>query len=600
MDRRCRIRAPRIITSRARRRSTAAMAHAGPAAAPFPLVVSHPVPPLPAGPGAVRAAAGPEMSLTADRTNYLVAEREFPTYGVTGAAPNQPILWSLWLDGVNVVEDQPFDTETDGQGNWFGRGSLWNAGHVGFWEILAKTTERQASVRLLVSADFGQVQPTRAHEMLGVTHVAGLYRFAVPDSDLEPESFLVEGAKHVRNLGARHLFVHLSPQYRRDYSFDDFGEAPYRSLTELAGSPLYRELFSLAFETFVLTSYTFVNWQWIQSRGQVGAVRFDPDGEREELAELVCHLAATYPAKSFIVKNWEGDWQMKLSYDTDSVASEQQVAEFVEWMHARQDGITLGRSRCTAQRVKHAIEFNLIHQAQRGLRSMLASVMPSVDSDLIAYASWWSLGRAGGLTRNLRDDIAFIRTLPGIGNRPLIVTEFGLSYLAADLQQRTAEAVEALSLAQVPMAFYWQIFDNGPDLALVGRDATRFESWHTIRSFIQVQNDAVFVPDETILPQRIVAGQQYPVRIAVRNQGILFDPVIGYALGLLDAQGRLLQVVWVRREVPAGSVATLEFTLNAPPVAGVYSLRMFQHGVELFGEEMPVEVHADAADGEAN
>ena len=41
--------------------------------------------------------------------------------------------------------------------------------------------------------------------MLGVTHVAGLYRFATPQSYLEPESFMVEGAKHVRNLGARRL-----------------------------------------------------------------------------------------------------------------------------------------------------------------------------------------------------------------------------------------------------------------------------------------------------------------------------------------------------------------------------------------------------------
>ena len=143
--------------------------------------------------------------------------------------------------------------------------------------------------------------------MLGVTHVGGLYRFATPDSELTPESFLVEGAKHVRNLGAHHLFAYLSPQYRSDYEFDDFGPVNYTSLTSLAASPAYRKLFDLPFETFVLTTYTFANWDWIQSRGKTDAVPFDADGERDELAELVRHLVASYPSKRFILKNWEGD-----------------------------------------------------------------------------------------------------------------------------------------------------------------------------------------------------------------------------------------------------------------------------------------------------
>jgi hypothetical protein len=63
------------------------------------------------------------------------------------------------------------------------------------------------------------------------------------------------------------------------------------------------------------------------------------------------------------------------------------------------------------------------------------------------------------------------------------------------------------------MAFYWQIFDNGPEVALVGREATRFASWHTIRTLIGARNDAAFVPDETTLPGQIVAGQQYPVAL---------------------------------------------------------------------------------------
>jgi hypothetical protein len=154
------------------------------------------------------------------------------------------------------------------------------------------------------------------------------------------------------------------------------------------------------------------------------------------------------------------------------------------------------------------------------------------------------------------------------------------------------QAVEAFSSAGIPMAFYWEIFDNGPHVGLVGPEATRFESWHRLRHSLGVRNEAAFLSDESRLPERIVTGLQYQVTIAVRNSGNLFDPVVGYSLGLADKQGKLQQVVWVRREVATGELVTFEFTLHAPPTAGTYVLRMLQHGVEFFGEELPIEVHS--------
>jgi hypothetical protein len=190
--------------------------------------------------------------------------------------------------------------------------------------------------------------------------------------------------------------------------------------------------------------------------------------------------------------------------------------------------------------------------------------------------------------------LILVRNFPGIGHRRLIVTEFGLSNLELNLQERTTEVVGAFSHASVPLALYWSIFDNGPNLGLVGREATRFESWHTLRRFLGTQNDAAFVRDETTLPQQITAGQQYPVTITIRNMGVIFDPVVGYALGLFNSEGGLQQIVWVRREVGGGETIALEFVLHAPDLPGVYLFRMFQHGVELFGEEMPLEVHASS------
>src|SRR5687768_531984 len=95
------IQVPKIVTTRARRKTVREKVGA-PTAAPFRLVISRPVPHLFEEASVVRAAAAtpPAMSLSADRTNYVVSESEFPTYALTGGAPSHTILWSLWRNGV--------------------------------------------------------------------------------------------------------------------------------------------------------------------------------------------------------------------------------------------------------------------------------------------------------------------------------------------------------------------------------------------------------------------------------------------------------------------------------------------------------------------
>ena len=158
---------PVILTAHARLQDHEVLAEPT-AIRPERLFVSHPVPRIRELPRALRAATVADMALGADRTNYLVSESEFPTYTVTDGMPSHPILWSMWVNDVLVVEDQEFATFTDSQGKWSGRGSLWTAGHVGFWRIVARTGGRQASIRFMVSADRGEAQPMTPQEMLGV------------------------------------------------------------------------------------------------------------------------------------------------------------------------------------------------------------------------------------------------------------------------------------------------------------------------------------------------------------------------------------------------------------------------------------------------
>lgn len=537
---------------------------------------------------ALRAATAPAMSLRADRSCYRTSLREAPAYAVTDAEADQPIHWTLWRDGVLVVEDQVFEAATDADGQWNGQGGAWRPGQEGRWEIAARTGERRARVQFLVASDGEERPATEPASMLGVSHVAGHYRFSTPGSELQPASFLVEGARHVRNVGARHVFVHLSPQYRVEYPFDDFSGATPASLVELAAGPHFRQLFALPFETFVLTTYSFTNWDWLLTRGQAAAIPLEPDAERAEMAALVRYLLATYPEKRFILKNWEGDWQLKSSFSMDTEATEEQVAEFVAWLRARHQGVVEGRQ--SDERAQFAIEFNHVHAAQRCRRCMLTSVIPEVPSDLISYSSWWSLAQPGDLGRRIEDDVAFVRGLPGIGDRPLIITEFGFQGKDPARGAQTETAVAAFAKAGIPLALYWQIFDNLEDIGLVGRGLERLPTWHSLRSLIGAANKAAFVLERCRIPDPVLPGRLAQFRVVIRNEGLPFDPVVGYALGLFDLAGTLRQTVWLKEEVPTGGTAELEFNLHAPGQAGTYLFRMFQHGVEIFGDELPVEV----------
>jgi hypothetical protein len=536
------------------------------------------------------------MVLTVDRTNYAVSRSEAPVYELRGGEPNQNILWSLTRGEQTVTTGLDNGDATGPDGSWSGQGPRLKPPRTGHWKVTAQTGQRQASVRFLVSRTLG-TGGTSPEEFLGVTHVGGLYRFATPGSGLRPDSFLLEGAKLVRNLGVRNLFVYATPQYSSDYLHDDFGDQGHTSLKQLMQDAHFQRLFEMPFDTFVITAYTFANWKWIFGRVTGEAIPLDTTAEEAEMADLVHHLVTTYPGKRFVLKNWEGDWQLKASFEPDQVATNGQIEEFRAWLTARQAGVLRGRERARSEAggvaddaVLHALEFNLIHQAQQDRPSMLRSVIPHVESDLISYSSWWTMARGDDVERNIIDDFAFVRSLPGIGTRPLMAAEFGFNSSTPGHQEKTARAISGFRRARAVKALYWEILDNVPEVGLIGREGTRFGGWFAIRESMGARNEASFVLEETELPSIVEAGERIPATISIRNEGTLFDPVVGYALGLFDEEDQLVDTFWIGDEVPKGGITRLGFTLIVPDKPGRYTFRMFQHGVEIFGPRMRLSV----------
>src|ERR1051325_648630 len=142
-----------------------------------------------------RALAGPFAgtalpSLSCDRINYLVGE--VPFYEIKNAPADTQVQWIIARDGQPPVFYADPAQRTDGAGLWSGRGGTWTHELTGFYTITAQVDDWSARTCFTVIDAFDAGPKKTPTELIGVTHVAGDYRFAGPGTPFGNVPFLVE------------------------------------------------------------------------------------------------------------------------------------------------------------------------------------------------------------------------------------------------------------------------------------------------------------------------------------------------------------------------------------------------------------------------
>ena len=199
---------------------------------------------------------------------------------------------------------------------------------------------------------------------------------------------LTWAAAKVAELGGRTIRIYLGPAD----PYKVLGTGGAFDLATAAASPAYSALFANpSFDTILITTYSVADQQnsWSNGYGSDQAA-----AESDEIARLGAYLLTTFPGKTFIVLNWEGDNAV------NAFASNPGVWDaYKAWINARAAGVVNARAMApgSSSHIYSAVEFNAVRDFTTGLpcdtgatKCVLSMVVPNALVDYYSYSAWQS------------------------------------------------------------------------------------------------------------------------------------------------------------------------------------------------------------------
>lgn len=309
---------------------------------------------------------------------------------------------------------------------------------------------------------------------MGVTHIDGRYRFT-------DENFLEEGAQRILDLGTREIFVYMERNFRTRYpelNGTKWGDQGINTLTDLAKSKPFENVFAKPFNTYLLTAFSFAMGDG-PFRDQHDDYESKLEQEEEEFYQLTKYLMRAYDGsgKTFVLKNWEGDWWGLRSYDPSRSISKTDAEDLIRFFSARQRGVLRARDESSSSNVwvLHAIEINRVADVMSNpsLGRILNRVIPLVEpaADMIAYSIYdtlWPLGSETEIQTRLTRAVQHLLTQTpdplGLGSKRIILSEVGIPENAvsnnAESERRLNVAIRVGQNLGLHSGSFWQIYDN--------------------------------------------------------------------------------------------------------------------------------------------
>ncbi len=247
------------------------------------------------------------------------------------------------------------------------------------------------------------------------------------------------------------------------------------SLLDLATQPAFAAVFNdSAFERHLINTFSLA-----EPTNNAWASRWQPAIYEAEMYDAACYMLANYPT-TFIIQNWEGDWQLLNSFTPALGIPNERVSAYRDFHRARIAGIRRAQADTpnAVGRIHYMLEMNRVLDGwgRRLVRDILGndsrgSVVPSfVGFSAYEAVEGWLQGMnqaqleadiEAKLTRMVR---SVRRRLPNV---PIILSEYGwptsdpyfmsLSYNVGALWAKVISVATTLGIVgEVP----WELLDN--------------------------------------------------------------------------------------------------------------------------------------------
>jgi photosystem II stability/assembly factor-like uncharacterized protein len=197
-------------------------------------------------------------------------------------------------------------------------------------------------------------------------------------------------------LGFSTTMSYANSGFDQDYDGEDMGTPLPTTLAELFQTPMYEYLFnSSGLNRHVFQVWTFANG----TESDPPATQLTTTQLQNEYTEIynACvHLLSTYSGKEFIIKNWEGDWQLLNGFNPNLNVPSMRAQRYAAFANVRQRAVRdARRDTPSTSTIKYMVEVNrcLDDHGYRLHRDVLQLVQP----DMVGWScyeaiNYWTVG----------------------------------------------------------------------------------------------------------------------------------------------------------------------------------------------------------------
>ena len=313
--------------------------------------------------------------------------------------------------------------------------------------------------------------------ILGTQSISPGYKFT-------GDSKLIETAKRIKEMGSNLLKIGLDP-----YLYDDlsqYNNMQYQFLNIVKEIPDFKEVLDMDFAYYLL---------WVEDSGawtdDLGFSEEEASLHYKKMYDLTEYLLETYngTGKTFMLGNWEGDWQMVFNGSVwdDSIieVNPDRVQAMIDWLNVRQKAVDDAKLNIPHSNVEifHYVEVNRVLSSMEGKQRITNMVLPHTNVDFVSYSAYdiTTLEENADIERlrlQMTNALDFIeRHLPEKSGLPfekrVFIGEYGFaSYWWTwdwgderhTLQSKLSKQVVEVALDWgTPLILYWQMYDNEYD-----------------------------------------------------------------------------------------------------------------------------------------